>query len=280
MPDSVRTWLCAPGDRPDRCLKALASGADQVIWDLEDAVPDDAKTTARDTLAQLLSGPLPRIPWIRVNGVDTDWGAEDVQRLSRAFPDGEARWVVPKASRQAVERLRQWGIRGRFLLIVETAAGLGDLWDVSRPWRLEGSSRLAFGALDYRNDVALGEMPDETELTMPRSFIALASRCWNWGGPIDAVYPAIDDAEALLASAQRGRALGMAGKMVIHPKQIAPVHAAYAPTAEDVAWAQAVLGAIQGAGAARVEGKMVDRPLVERARQILSEADGIAPEAP
>lgn len=273
MTESFRTWLYAPGDRPDRCIKALASEADQVIWDLEDAVREPDKLAARETLVKLLvQEPLTRMPWIRLNALDTPWGTDDLLALSEAFGTRTPRWVIPKTTRATIETLRCLGMVGEWLLIIESAAGLRDVWQMARPWQISGVTRLAFGSLDYRNDIGALETPDESELTMPRSLLVWASRVWGWPAPIDAVYPAIEDGEAIRTSAWRGRSLGMAGKMVIHPRQISPVQEAYAPTDQEIAWARDVLRAAEGGGAVKVQGEMVDRPVIERARRLIRDA--------
>ncbi|MDA8206061.1 MAG: CoA ester lyase [Thermaerobacter sp.] len=271
---AVRTWLYAPGDRPDRCLKALASPADQVIWDLEDAVTPDAKLAAREIIGELLRRPLARTPWIRINSMDTVWGEEDVRVLARAYEKVEPRIVVPKMNTGAAARLAELsGVVAHWLLIVETAQGLLDALHSPRPWSLPGAARLAFGALDYRNDIGAVEMEDESELTVPRSLLALVSRGWGWPGPIDAVLPDIEDPDRVERSARRGRSLGMAGKMIVHPAQIAPVHRAFGPTDDERVWAQEVLAAAGSAGAVKVRGAMVDRPIIEQARRILESAE-------
>ena len=271
MRERYRTWLYAPLDRPDRCLKALASDADQVIWDLEDAVEESRKESARETLIDLLSTPLARVPWVRINALDTPWGVTDLKTVAPAFGSGKARWVVPKASGATVEIMNTVDVDGQWLLIVETAEGLMDLLDRSgQGWQIHGPARLAFGSLDYRNDIGAQETPDESELLMPRSVLALVSLRWCWDPPIDAVFPGIQDVAGMKASASRGRSLGFGGKMVIHPNQIGPVHTVYEPTSEEVAWAEEVVAASEARGAVQVQGAMVDRPVIERARRILA----------
>ncbi len=272
MIERYRTWLYAPLDHPDRCLRALTSDADQVIWDLEDAVDESSKESARETLTSLLGTSLSRTPWVRINGLDTPWGLKDLQSVA-AFGSKAPRWVVPKASRKTVQTLQSVGIGGQWLLIIETAEGLLDILNGPvQAWDIPGEVRLAFGSLDYRNDIGAQETSDESELLMPRSLIVLASRRWRWEPPIDAVIPSIHDTEALRDSASRGRSLGFGGKMIIHPRQILPVHQVYEPTAQEIAWAQEVISASQSHGTVQVEGAMVDRPVVARARQILADA--------
>ncbi len=270
MMEPSRTWLFAPGDHPERCLKAVNSQADQVIWDLEDGVDASKKKEARKSLADLLAKPLPRIPWIRINCPATPWARDDMEILARAHAHKMPKWVISKSTRKSVREVLQWGFPGQWLFIVETAQGVADLLDMNRPWDAGGSARLALGALDYRNDIGAFPTEEEAELAVPRTLLVLASRLWDWPPPIDAVYPFIDDVEGMEYRARRARQGGMGGVMIIHPRQIPAVHQAYEPSSDEIAWAQQVMAAAANSGAIRVEGMMVDRPVVERARRILA----------
>lgn len=271
MTERYRTWLHAPGDRPYRCLKALVSGADQAIWDLEDAVYVAAKVTARKLVAELLCGNLPRVPWVRINGLDTAWGEDDFKSLVGIFANRVPRFVIPKATVAIAQKVADFGVDGERLYIVETASGVADLMNAVRPWPSLGSARLAFGALDYRNDIRALETPDESELLFARSLLVVTSRQWGWPAPIDSAFPNISQGVGLKGSTQRGRALGMGGKMIIHPDQIRSVHEVYAPTAEELSRAERVLAATSSKGVVQVDGIMVDRPIIEQARQVLDQ---------
>jgi len=269
---AVRSWLFAPADRPDRCDKALASTADQVIWDLEDGVAAERRPDARLALAARLPAlaGATRRPWIRVSAPDTADGERDLAMLRDLRWDGGL--VVPKASAGSVARLPALAPQcASWLLIVETAAGM---WDLSRDALRPPSgiaARLAFGALDYALDLSVSVTPGEPELLAARSQLVWLSRALGLPAPIDAVEARFDDPSAVSAAAARGHALGFAGKLAIHPSQIGPIHGAFAPTADEADWARRVLAAVEGGvGAARVDGAMVDRPVVERARAILA----------
>ncbi|MDA8194955.1 MAG: CoA ester lyase [Thermaerobacter sp.] len=273
----MRSWLFSPADVPQRCLKALDTAADQVIWDLEDGVAAGRKEMARAQLAGLAEQTASaRMPWIRINGPDTVWAADDLQAALKACSGRPPRIAVPKVDARVVAWLQQQGPAQsvQWLLIVESARGLWDLMHLDTAWLPGMSVRIAFGALDYQADVGGDIGLDEQELLMPRSEIVLACRSLGWMAPIDAVYPRFDDEDGLSRAAQTARRLGYAGKMVIHPKQIGPVHQAFAPSDAELAWARGVLAAGTGAGAVQVAGQMIDRPLLERARQILAAAEG------
>jgi citrate lyase subunit beta/citryl-CoA lyase len=132
-------------------------------------------------------------------------------------------------------------------------------------------ARLAFGTLDYALD--LGLSGDALGLDAAASRLALASRAADLPPPVAGVTPDIDDEAQLLGDLARARAHGFGAKLCIHPKQVAPIHAALRPTAAELDWARRVLAAADtGDGALQLDGRMIDRPVVERARRLLERA--------
>lgn len=262
--EHYRSWLFSPGDVPERCLKAIQTHADQVIWDLEDGVAAARKDAARDMLAHLLAElPGPQIPWIRIN---------DLADLADFGP--HPRWVVPKMDQKRFEQLRQRALSPRqhreWLFIIESARGLWDLAHSATPWDLAGDPvRLAFGSLDYLNDLGAHTSPEEIELLGPRTLLPWISRAWNWPSPIDTVYPYLDNEAGFILSTQRGRTMGFEGRMIIHPQQIAPANQIFSPSEAERQWAEQIIAQSALIGAVRVHGEMVDRPVLERARRIL-----------
>ena len=150
--------------------------------------------------------------------------------------------------------------------LIETARGLAAAGDLAR---CAGVLQLAFGSVDFQLD--LGIEGEDLELLFARSQLVLSSRVAGIGAPVDGVSLAINDVERVRNDAIRARRLGFSGKLCIHPAQIAAVHEAFQPSSKDVAWAQGVLDAAMAtqAGASTYEGKMVDKPVIERARAIL-----------
>ncbi len=257
MSASARTWLFVPGDRPERFDKALAAGADAVIIDLEDAVAADAKQRARDVIGQWLAPE--RAVWLRINAAGTHEFADDVE-LSRR--PGVAGVVLPKA--ESADDVRAVG-RPDVVALVESARGIANVEAIAAAGCV---LRLAFGSIDFQADCGI---PGEGDALLAfRSRIVLASRLAGIGPPIDGVTVAIDDAARLRADALRARDLGFGGKLCIHPKQLATVREAFAPTDAERAWAARVLAAAERAGGAavQVDGQMVDRPVMLRARAI------------
>lgn len=259
-----RAWLFVPGHRPERFDKALASGADRVIVDLEDAVAPADKAAARGALAAWLRAAGARVA-LRVNAADTPWFADDL-----ALVDAPAVGAVllPKAADPAVLAALQARRAGLALVpLVESAAGIAAARALAAA---PGVERLAFGHIDLQVDLGLQD-PHEDELLPFRAELVLASRLARIAPPLDGVTVAIDDAERLAADVQRARRLGFGGKLCIHPKQVAGVRAGFAPSAAEVAWAERVLHAAAQAGGAAVavDGKMVDKPVLLRAEAIL-----------
>ncbi len=260
----ARSYLFVPGNRTDRFEKACAASADAVIVDLEDAVPPHDKQAARTALAAWLSPA--RSVLVRINGADTRWFDDD---LALCRMPGVAGVVLPKAGEPSeLLALHHAGAQEIYPLI-ETAQGLDNARLLAEA---PGVRRLMFGSIDFKLD--LGIEGDDDALLYFRSQLVLASRLANAQSPVDGVSTAIDDADELARDTLRARRLGFGGKLCIHPKQVAAVNRCFCPSEEEVAWAHRVLdaSAASGGAAVAVDGKMVDRPVILRARQIVDEA--------
>ena len=248
--------LFVPADRPERFEKAAAAGADAVILDLEDAVAADAKDAAR---AALRSGFASVPVLVRVNGLGTPWHVADMAALAgHAF----SAVMVPKAEAgEAFEALCK-ASSAPVVALVESARGLADARRIAGTANV---ARIAFGSIDFCADLGCAHIRDA--LQAARCELVLASRLAGLVAPIDGVTTAIDDADAISGDARHARDLGFGGKLAIHPRQIAPIRAGFAPDDAEVAWARKVLAS--GDGAAAVDGAMVDEPVRLRARAIL-----------
>lgn len=258
------SYLFVPGNRPERFDKALASGADCVIVDLEDAVPPAEKALARAAVMGWLSADKPVA--VRINSGDSPWFTDDLALC--ALP-GVATVVVPKAADPGdIERVISSGAAS-VLALIESAQGIAQATMIAS---MPGVERLMFGHIDFSVD--LGIEGDDRELDYFRSQLVLASRLAGIAAPVDGVTTALDDPALLSAEALRGKRFGFGGKLCIHPKQLAGVHAAYLPTDAEVAWATRVLDAAAAAGGAAVavDGKMVDLPVMIKAERILQQA--------
>lgn len=271
------TWLFVPGDRWERFDKAVAAGPDHVVLDLEDAVPGPRKSAARSNVLQWLSAG--GAAWVRVNGVGTSEHAADLDALLTARPEGLRGLMLPKATLAALGALRAY-YGGDFppvplVALIEDAAGIRDAFTIADDPAVVA---VAFGAIDYALDIEAEESFEP--LLYARSALVAAARAAGLPGPIDGVSVDVGDPAAAGHQARRSRALGFAGKLCIHPSQIESVALAFAPSPEDVAWARELESAMREIGvdlstcdpamAVTVDGQMVDRPVILRARRALA----------
>lgn len=270
---SLRTALFVPGNRPERYAKALAAGADAVFIDLEDAVEEAAKPKAREHIAQFArANPETRF-WVRGNAAGTSWFEADMA-LCRAH-DNIVGVVLPKAesSRQVKQAVELTG--KRVIPIVESAKGVAALDALAAE---RGVERLAFGYLDLMLDT--GTRPDTPAaarlLDHVRCRMLLSSAAAGIQPPLDGVHPDFRDTESLSSIAVQMRDLGFAGVLCIHPVQVQVVNAAYAPSDSERDWARRVVEEFERTGSAafQLDGKMVDAPVIERARRVLAESGG------
>ena len=265
---SDRSYLFVPGNRPQRFDKAIASGADVVILDLEDAVAASDKDPARDAIRGWLDAARP--VYLRLNAADTRWFAADLQ-LARL--PGVAGIVLPKA--ENAEAIREIHLRAgptvKIIPLIETALGL---WRVEAVASAPGVVRLAFGSVDFQLDT--GITGEREELLFARSQLVLVSRVAGLLPPVDGVSVALDDEAALRRDVAQSRSMGFGGKLAIHPKQVRPINEGFLPQPAEITWAQQVMTAAGASGdnAVRLDGKLIDRPLIDRARALLAGTAG------
>lgn len=268
----ARSYLFVPANRPDRYGKALASGADAVIVDLEDAVAPAAKTQARDTLADWLAQqaePQDKL-WVRINAADTEWYADDVRCFANAAIAGI---VLPKADdcdaiRNIAQHFTGARSRSRLLPLIETAVGIAQMRQIAQARHVE---RLVFGSIDLQVDLGIQCEPQESELTHLRVEMVIASRLANIAQPVDGVTTTFDDVPFLEQAVSRARRIGFGAKLCIHPRQVEFVNQGFLPNAEEIVWARAVMAAVQQSdgGAISLNGKMIDKPVIMQAEKFL-----------
>ena len=278
----LRSLLFVPGDRPDRMEKALASGADALILDLEDAVAPAAKPEARRAVAAFLAANRQARIWIRVNPLD---GAEidrDLAAVLSGHPDGI---VLPKAEGGAsvAELARRLGERGNataqiLAIATETPASIFALGSYGGVKRLAG---LTWGAEDLPAAVGAATSREEDGRFTPPYELARSLCLFGAAAagvaPIETVYPAYRDTDGLAAYAGRARRDGFTGMMAIHPDQVPVINAAFTPSAAELTHARAVVAAFAAhpeAGALALDGRMIDRPHLLQAQRILALAEG------
>lgn len=282
---AARSLLFAPGDRPDLIASALASRADAVIVDLEDAVRPEAREAARAGLPQNLAGaPLPVV--IRVNPLGSpDYDADVTAALSaEAAGIMLAKFVPGEASAALDDDLGAREARhGRttplaVIGLIESAAGVIGLTSAAEmPRRI---TRLAWGAADLHLDLALSPRSTGGIADFAMAALVIASRVAHLPAPLDSPCLQVEREEsdpaaiALVAEVDRARALGFGGKLCIHPRQLAAVNAGFAPTEAELTWARTVVSAWDDVtradrGAIAVDGELVDEAMIRRARQLL-----------
>lgn len=270
MQQQIRSALFVPGTRPERFSKALASGADTVIIDLEDAVEHALKDQARKHLCDFAAANRQARFWVRTNGATTPWFNADLAACAD-HPNIQG-VLLPKAeSALQVRQVAQ--AAGAVLPIIESARGVLALDELAKE---KGVARLSFGSLDLM--LELGTAPD-TEgaallLNHIRCQILLHSAAHGLAAPLDGVFPDFSNQDGLFQLAQQVRDMGFGGMLCIHPGQVATIHAAFAPTAADSEWAKRIVEIADstGSSAFQMDGKMVDAPVIQRARQILEQA--------
>ncbi|SKU53340.1 citrate lyase [Mycobacteroides abscessus subsp. massiliense] len=266
----ARSLLFVPGDRPERFAKAVDSGADAIVIDLEDAVAPDAKNVAREAAERWLREGGHAI--VRINGSGTQWHADDVALAAACG----CPVMLPKArsASHVSEVVAELPPGTELIALIETAAGVLAAPEICAT---DGVVRVAFGSIDLAAE--LGINPEEHEsMLYARSALVTAAAAAGQATPVDGVTTTLNDAGLLLADAARAARLGFGGKLCIHPRQVPAINAQFSPSQDEVAWARQVSAAVDG-GASVVDGRMVDKPVVERAARILQRQSALAEES-
>lgn len=283
--ETLRSMLFTPGHRRDLIEKAIRSGTDAVIVDLEDAVALDAKPQARELLGDLPASPVP--VYVRTNGPETEMMWEDVVAAGRA---GVAGLVIPKAEEPGVLKELDGALtalemsaghsRGSIEIVplIESARGVRATYDlaVASP-RVEC---VMFGGGEQGDlvaDLGCEWTPEGTGLMQARSSVLLSSRAAGIEHPFEAVYMDYRNLDGLRVECELARRLGYVGKVAIHPAQVAVINDVFTPAPEVVEQQKRILKAFEGAlaeGSASigVDGKMVDYAVARVARNILARA--------
>lgn len=280
-----RSRLYAPGNNPRLLAGIDVHGADCVLLDLEDSVPLSEKASARVLVKHLLAAiPFPQDVWVRINTLDVE-GEADVREVLRGQPHG---LCLPKAESAAdVIRLSKlldeveaaYGIEAGFtkiMPIIETARGVLSCEEIAT-----ADPRIvmvAFGAEDFTRDV--GAIRSRPSLLFARSMIVAAATVAGIQAS-DTVFADLDNVEGLMKETGLARELGFDGKGAINPRQLAPIHRAFSPTVDELAYATRIVEAAEaaeraGSGAVALEGKMIDKPVLERAKRLLKYGEQLA----
>ncbi len=262
----LRAPLFVPATRAERFHKAATCGADAIIIDLEDAVPAAAKDKARDDLAEFDIANLPVPVFLRINGRGTHWHELDLT-IAATLPI--AGIMLPKTEclgdlKHIAQRLSS---NVPVIALVETAVGIAGLQQIATAPNL---AQIAFGSVDFALDI--GAQHQRDSLAFARAAIVLHARAARLPAPLDGVTIEIQDLQTLLSDSHHAAALGFGGKMAIHPTQVATIQSAFRPSEAQIAWAQRVIAAEKNANGAAIQldGIMIDAPVCQRARQLLS----------
>ena len=267
---TARSFLFVPGSEERKLVRALESDADAVVVDLEDAVAPAGKAAARALTARVVGEvETNAVRLVRVNAVGTEWHDADVAAVEASEAEGI---VLPKAAATAVAAVAD-RIDLPVVAIVETAVGLRDAFAIASHASV---CALMLGAVDLGLDLGLEPREDALEILFARSSVVVDSAAAGIRAPVDRVWVDVRDLAGLARDCAVARSLGFRAKALVHPDQIAPTHAAFAPSKEELRRAREIVAAYEraaadGRGVVALDGEMVDAPVVERARELLSD---------
>jgi citrate lyase subunit beta / citryl-CoA lyase len=256
-----RSWLFAPGHDEKLLGKVFDVGADQVLLDLEDAVPPHIKDRARALVASVAAN---KPCWVRVNRARSEECERDLAalagkvsglRIPKVESAAEVAWVAERAPGVPLD------------CTIESARGVLAAFEIASA---PACALLSYGGLDLATDLGISEGDRET--LYARSHLVIAARSAGKPKPSDGVYPLLEDDDGLRQETESAKRLGFFGKSAIHPRQVPIIHEVFAPTPDEQEWAKQVMWAFEQSGGAATKtatGEFVDRPVAERARQIL-----------
>ncbi|RQR26491.1 CoA ester lyase [Burkholderia sp. Bp9142] len=265
--ETAKSFLFVPGDRPERFPKAMRCDADVVIIDWEASVTPANKQSARENTIAFLNGVDDCKVAIRVNPFDGRDFADDAlalreirERIAGVF------LTMVDSGAQLVAAADALPTDLPLVAMIETARGILHVEEITTSNRI---CRLAFGNMDFQTEL---ELPPEENvgLIYPSSRMIVASRAAGLPAPVSGVTENIADLEVFERSARLERNLGFLGKLCVHPTQLALTNVIFAPSVEEVEWAKRVIAATRNSHAVMLDGRMIDRPVIDRAKNILS----------
>lgn len=277
-----RTMLYVPGSKPGMIKDIYIYQPDSIMFDLEDSV----SLTEKDAARFLVSEALKQVDYqgietvVRINGLDTEFGLEDLELIVQAKPGvirlpktekAEDVWEVEKIIENLEDKYNIDKGNIKMMAAVESALGVLNASEIAKSSkRLIG---IAIGAEDYVTNIKTERSPEGVELLFARSQILNAARAYNIAA-LDTVYSDVDNMEGFRKEVEHIKQLGFDGKSIINPKQIEIVHEVYNPKVEEVEKALEIWDTMQkakeeGQGVVSIRGKMIDKPIIERAKRIL-----------
>lgn len=283
-----RTMLYVPGNHPGMIRDAHIYGSDSIMFDLEDSVSVREKDAARMLVYHSLKtfdyGNTEVV--VRVNGLNTPYGRDDFEAMVRAKPDAIRlpKTETPEDIKEADELItrieNQIGMEQgtvKLMAAVESALGVINAYGIATASkRLIG---IAIGAEDFVTDLKTTRSADGIELLTARSQILFAARAAGIDA-LDTVFSDVNDEEGFIREVKLIKQMGFDGKSIINPRQIEIVHKVYAPTEEEIRKSVRIIEASReaeekGSGVISLDGKMIDKPIVDRARRVLELNDAV-----
>jgi len=272
----LRSVLYIPASKPRALDKARGLPTDAIIFDLEDAVTPDEKSAARDTLAEALAtgGYGPRMKIIRINGLDTEWGADDAKAAAAMGADAI---LLPKVNAPAdLDALAAITGDTPLWAMMETPLGMLNAADIAAHPKLQG---MVMGTNDLAKDLQTRFRADRLPMMAGLGLCVLAGKA-HGVALIDGVYNAFKDDDGLKIECDQGRDMGFDGKTLIHPAQLEVANQAFSPSESEIELAQRQIAAFEeteaaGQGVAVVDGKIVENLHVATARETLSKLEAI-----
>ncbi|MEM8693987.1 MAG: CoA ester lyase [Pseudomonadota bacterium] len=276
MARPLRSVLYIPASKPRALEKARTLPVDAIIFDLEDAVSVEEKEGARATLSEALAedGYGARMKIVRINGLDTDWGAADAKAALAIAPDAI---LLPKVNMpEDLDALAATTGDIPLWAMMETPMGMLNAPAIAAHPKLQG---MVMGTNDLAKELQTRFRPDRLPLHTGFGLCLLAAKAHGLA-IVDGVYNAFKDAEGLAIECEQGRDMGFDGKTLIHPAQVEVTNAAFSPTEAEIDLARRQIAAFDeveasGQGVAVVDGRIVENLHVATARETLAKAEAI-----
>lgn len=274
-----RSFLFVPGIDEKKIAKAMQSSADVIVLDLEDSVIPAQKEMARANVARIITEGSNKPMLVRINSVSTPWALLDLLAVIPQKPYGI---MLPKSEKASDVEKVSWiseQLGGadselRIYPLIESAAGVERALEIAQASRR--IHRLVFGALDYLLDLGLDYNSDPSLLAYPRARLVGISAMTGLEGPVDTVFPLINDEEGLQRDTLEAKTMGFTGKLIIHPLQIEIVNGLFTPSSTQIEEARQIVevykeAQLAGKGAIQWKGKMLDEPVLKRAQRVLEQ---------
>ena len=285
----LRSLMFVPGNQERKLGKASLVPADALILDLEDSVPPAEKDSARKIVATALKGLISQGQkvFVRINTLTTQNAIPDIKSVVTertsgiCLPKSETEDDIRRADTLLTEAEKAVGLTAgsvSIIALVETPKGIINALEIaSASPRIIG---ITFGAEDYALEMGIKRTKEGSEIYYPRALLAVACHAAKVLA-IDCVYTDVRDNEGLINETMTAKQIGFQGKLVIHPDQVEPVNQAFSPSEEEITQARRVVQAFeeavkQGLASTSLDGRMIDSPVAERARQVLSLAEAIS----